>query len=513
MGFRTQFKLALHDFLDTTTARGVPRTVRSRTKLLKALWTLAVLTGIALGVLQVVALVQDYFTYPTVNELNYLNLNTSNREFPAITLCNLNPFPTDTSNYVDVHTRKEYFAQMEHFLKENGVYGKEKWFTEMFLSDQGYFESLTLDESRKVGHNQTNFIIHCSWFGFQDGVVGCTEKANVITLVQNPDFFNCYTINPNSTDVLLLDMMLFLDNFDTDISLRYNLEYRTRESRGVRVALHGAGTYPPFYEDFIEFSPGQYANFIIDTHKFQLMPPPYGDCHENPYNGDDYRYTRTHCQMQCTSKAVVDADRCIFSLYYDMVGNYSFPFCRSAEYIFKDDDIINISNRAFSPYLTAADIIPKCECALPCEYVDFKTKTGSTKWPSKSHVLGVYETYIKGSPQEHLFSVYEPLITMAKVNESEALKELEKISLIEDNYVRLRFQFKNNVLTAVSTKKKYDLVSLLSRIGGTINFYSGITMLLAIELLELIINTVIGSRSVSNSKVQSINVEPLEIKL
>ncbi|XP_071488690.1 epithelial sodium channel subunit gamma-like [Diadema antillarum] len=82
------FKI-LHSRLQNSSAHGLPNIQRASRPAVKLAWLALFLTGIGVIMWQVIALFQEYFEYNYVVSLE-VKFNRS-QEFPAITICNMNP--------------------------------------------------------------------------------------------------------------------------------------------------------------------------------------------------------------------------------------------------------------------------------------------------------------------------------------------------------------------------------------------------------------------------------------
>eukprot|EP00057_Strongylocentrotus_purpuratus_P015885 XP_011670359.1 PREDICTED: amiloride-sensitive sodium channel subunit beta-like [Strongylocentrotus purpuratus] len=83
------FLKILHSRMETSSAHGLPNIHRSSKSITKLFWLLLFLTGIGVITWQVIALFKTYFAYEYTVSLE-IKFNRS-QEFPAITICNMNP--------------------------------------------------------------------------------------------------------------------------------------------------------------------------------------------------------------------------------------------------------------------------------------------------------------------------------------------------------------------------------------------------------------------------------------
>ncbi|XP_071508946.1 uncharacterized protein [Diadema antillarum] len=78
----------IENFVNTTTAHGIPNIYRSKSTMQRAFWTLAVLVCLSAFVLEGTRLIKTFLSYPysTRNDI----VSMSELEFPAVSICNVN---------------------------------------------------------------------------------------------------------------------------------------------------------------------------------------------------------------------------------------------------------------------------------------------------------------------------------------------------------------------------------------------------------------------------------------
>jgi len=84
-------------FCRTTSARGIPRIVNSKSTVHGVIWLLAVLTCAAILIWQLVVIFNRYRSYP-VNTVIFPSLDDESVTFPDVTICNLNLPATSDKN-------------------------------------------------------------------------------------------------------------------------------------------------------------------------------------------------------------------------------------------------------------------------------------------------------------------------------------------------------------------------------------------------------------------------------
>uniref|UniRef100_A0A915L5P7 Uncharacterized protein n=1 Tax=Romanomermis culicivorax TaxID=13658 RepID=A0A915L5P7_ROMCU len=79
----------LHDFSQETSAHGVPRIGRAHTKKVTCFWLLICSVCMVMFLTQTYSIFSRYFKYEKTTQIE---MRFQRAKFPAVTLCNLNPF-------------------------------------------------------------------------------------------------------------------------------------------------------------------------------------------------------------------------------------------------------------------------------------------------------------------------------------------------------------------------------------------------------------------------------------
>ena len=499
----SRFHSVFKSCLVRSTVRGIPRIVHSPTALLRVLWILTVVSCFTLGLSQVIQLIIDFVNRPTITVMeSYFPDNPRKQKFPAITICNHNPISSAYDKSVSNVTRSVYYDIVNQELKTKHLQERynlsEQFLRTIFFSHRGYFQFLGRDKARRFGHNFSTLVHSCSWLDKEDGIVNCDKDEGNIKLFQHPDFFNCYTLETERTGNIQLSLVLYLDNFQK-MSEFFNLYLTSGESHGARIIFHEAGAYPALDNDFAEVKPGSSVSFNVKRQERTLLSEPYGDCYDTDTDSmqtqkwANYTYSVDLCQEICLIESILKECKC--------QPEYQIQSCVTDT---KDDDklckhIQEIQKNNFVRLkcilcsdLTKIDHIKTCPCRHPCEYSSFLIQENVAEWPVKSHIIAFYNQFIASRPYADKFQIYSQIYDMMQANETEAMQTLSNSRLIEDNFIHVRINFEAREVLAVRASQKYTVVNLLSAIGGAFNFYSGITVIILMEIVEMILMMICG---------------------
>lgn len=99
-----KLRFILVEWAKASSSHGLPNIASSRHKHLKIIWTIAFLGCISICFYLILLTLLDYRTYPV--NINIQEIIENPTYFPAVTICNLNPFNSmDTSVHEDLIKR------------------------------------------------------------------------------------------------------------------------------------------------------------------------------------------------------------------------------------------------------------------------------------------------------------------------------------------------------------------------------------------------------------------------
>ena len=129
-------------------------------------------------------------------------------------------------------------------------------------------------------------------------------------------------------------------------------------------------------------------------------------------------------------------------------------------------------------------LIKECSyCKHACSEVKYKTLVSYTKWPLPQQYTALYHRVINSKPYSDKFKI------LSKTNTS---RLCDARYLVEDNFVKINFILDSTHYYELKEVPKYTVFSFLGTLGGALNLWTGITVVVVIEILETIINIVYG---------------------
>ena len=115
------------------------------------------------------------------------------------------------------------------------------------------------------------------------------------------------------------------------------------------------------------------------------------------------------------------------------------------------------------------------ECALckeRCEDMDYMTTTSHTKWPLPYQYQSFYQELISDKPYSNRF---------VKVEEEtdESPPSADALRLTDENFVKIDFYLDYQSYLESAEVPIYTLFSFLGTLGGALNLWTGITVVVA----------------------------------
>ena len=128
-------------------------------------------------------------------------------------------------------------------------------------------------------------------------------------------------------------------------------------------------------------------------------------------------------------------------------------------------------------------------CPELCEEVLVSNSISHTKWPLLSTQLNFYQEVIKPGPHSQKFLIYEDILNHVNSGiHTQAETMLKQTTLIEDNFVLLEYDSLSTKFLITENVAQVTIHDLLSQLGGVLNMYAGISMVLTVELIDLILS-------------------------
>ena len=485
-------------FCQSTSLKGVPRILRTGSLSLRCMWATAVLAFLCVAGLQSYDIVCEYLTYPTVTVVREKGLNLfrdGEKLMPHILVCNLNPFAYSTMDRSgEIPSLQEFHTLVMRLTACNNCSTERKYFLlqtrQELLTYTGYYQYIDRKNIHRISHRKDHFIVSCQvniLDGLSIGKRSCHEEVH-IEHVMNSVYYNCFSLSIAKQSiqkmVVGITVTLFLDNFDIqDKYTSYlNVAEESGQAQGALVTLTRPGAFPLIRRNGILLSPGTLTDIKFNIEHRKRLPKPHGECSDEPSipGWQNAMNTSTHtyegCLSFCAELYVEKQCGCIDtqSLNIRYGKNPRLPLCGSIHNPgeFFQRFACAKANRTIGLFY---DCVHKC--TIPCSDILYKFRTSVAKWPGMPVSTTFYKDLIIGEPFEWRFPEAH--------NWSDIdMDTMEASHKIQQNFLRFTVQLAENRYIELSDEARMTLPSLVSQLGGGLNLWSGITMVVIVEFVE-----------------------------
>ena len=492
-------KKELLNFSTASSIRGLSRLTRATSCGIRTIWIAALLIGGSVAAWYLTKLLQQYFNNEVVTEVKKITVKA---KFPAVTLCNLQPFNSRVDHKKLKELEENYQRQFSRVT--DGMLSDRSWLpiyrepANYFTSTRALFQNMQRKELHEFGHSQRDFIVECQW---NEWMGSSKEKCEHIdhSVIYHPDYFLChkyYLQDRNwgqfvSSKVQSVRFILYIDDFFDYIFTNLGVFSGSEPNKGVVIYIHPNETLPDF-ERGIGLSAGHNVVIELDSHERKILPPPYRECTEDKYvklldNDTSFLQDMNICVRLCYQKAMIKDANCILPDYpFDENMRDIYPFCG------------NLSEAQVLPhipdwwgYLSRAKIDCENPCKEPCSSAIFHHTLYQSQWPHLSYHLQFYQRVIKRKMRPgvvNLFAKYEQILRIINTNHSHARQMLKETDLISRNFIDVTVRRPSQLITRTQERPQFTVDLLLGTMGGLLNMWIGISLVTLFELLDLFYN-------------------------
>lgn len=341
---------------------------------------------------------------------------------------------------------------------------------------------MTMEDKMLVGHELDTLVVSCTYNGLT-----CTSDN--FTQFNNHLYGNCYTFNSgwDGEDLLVtsskagplyglsLEMFIEQDEYIGDLS----------DSAGIRVQVHSQNVMPFPEDQGFNIAPGFVTSMALKRTEITRQPHPHPSKCVNMTREESKKYsafssvhnvnyTVTGCMKTCYQYHVLEACKC---------GDPSYPFELEFD-VFKnltdqllDVDIKPCSNDTQDACMDevksqfAQDEI-ECNCPLSCADIHFPASMSFSKWPSKQYMATLWQTL--AAEGDHLDNI---------INGKGGMDASPL-----DNLLKLEVYFEELNYEKIAEEPSYDIIALLSDLGGQLGFWVGMSVIAIFEVVELFLD-------------------------
>ena len=377
---------------ESTTIHGFPNIFQTKSITIRIMWIICFLASNAFCCYIISTNIMNYFKYEVVTAIK--NIQKDSLPFPAVTVCNANPFVTKEGlKYVSSFLQQNNFTNFPDL--ELNIFG-EIDYPRIFFN-YNFIRYMTSTLSKAIEAEMKKMFS----FSFKEMFISCLfnlEPCNENNWEWHYDYFygNCYRFNTGKNfkgekinisfinnagkyNGLMLELFAGMPNNSKSLSL----------TNGVDIFIDD-NNFKPNPQRGFGVATGFSTNMAIEKIKTKLMPQPYSECVENLESIDSF--DSEYYNIVFRSNLIYRQENC-FDAYYsseifknckcdDMGNNFVYENNNTCD-TWKDQSCVLESIQKISATNFRSRI--KQYCPLECESIRFKITKSENNYPSESY--------------------------------------------------------------------------------------------------------------------------------
>ena len=386
----------------STSVKGIPRAVKSKSSPMRILWSVCVLGFLACACSQIYSLTQSYLAFDVTTTLSEHRLDLTGAtehtvQLPDISICNTNPFGSNADMVHVIPTLEDFYDGVLNVTTcDNCSLSQEQKLArvrKILLTPRQYAEQIGPDNVKKIGHSLESMLIDCQLIVLEGRVIQqrpCFPATDVIYR-QDLNFYNCYTLRlptPSLSDKIYfgVSLVLHLDNYFQDHLMYFDQTNVRNRMAGVELNLYSPNSAPFVDFNSIFLPPGFLGNLKVKYERRIQMPHPHGKCitYTDTNVIDASVYAMDRCYASCIQAHVVDTCDCMdINPYTD--GNASYQNLTKCFDIDRSpDDLLLIWECVIRERRLA--IFPCAKnCRSACDDLEYNAQVGYLHTGSRTH--------------------------------------------------------------------------------------------------------------------------------
>ena len=475
--------------------------------------------------MQLGLLLVDFFSYPTTTNVYTKKTDTfHSNSLQVHTMCGLRPSfrrTLDHERFAEIVKSKIQCANCSE-----SMINQRNRLREQLLRPQGYYQYFGKEDVGNSGFDIEEILLSCNVRVLRAGSsmnIPCGERVNTTKMV-HPSFYNCYRLQlprPEYPHFLSLGITLdlFVDNLGEPPYKIFSPQEEFTQSAGVVFSIEEQGSMP--FTSLAETiaAPGMHTDIQYRIQEYKTLPAPYGNCmSDEDIDMREYpdflwqgkiKYTQSACMVVCNTYGIRDKCGCtnVDSSHGLVEATEQYPYCGNAS--LPIEELVVFESCLYDH---SAGILGQCQrkCQTACYWRDFVQEVSSANWPQNAYHDAFYEKYVTNGALKSRFAETEKSLSKNNTEcncQNDLDDKIRKANLIKSNFLKLSTHLEKFRVGLMEDTPKYTAASVISQLGGLLNLWSGITVYLFVELLELGIRLGIAwfGRGACKVKVQEYN--------
>ncbi|ELU01182.1 hypothetical protein CAPTEDRAFT_216652 [Capitella teleta] len=481
-------KEELKRFCMCSSMKAVPKATNSDTGLLRVFWSVAAIGLFTYTCCQVYTLLDAYMQYEVVTS-SYENKahpdGGHKPTLPVTTICAKTPVPSSVltpNGPLSPRDRKQSLNCVDYQCTARAQ--------QVLYSPQAYFQTVGWEAISDIGHQADNLIVSCRvklMVGLESFLTSCDNEITIEKRV-NQKFFNCYDFRMKENGLktplgvkLGLELTLYMD---VNSSLSAENPFNTEgHSSGIILGLSEHGLRNPSFTPFegLDVPTGTECRVYLNQQLRQRIDHPHGTCRD--YTRSTNHSSQQNCFSQCLVDMIENKCSCDEPGYPYDTNRSNENFCLNLT-LPMDVLLRNIECR--DSIRTKSMELCLERCPLACEERQWNREIQSSAWPSFRYSGVFYKEFIQNRTFAHNFDYMDDVINQSCMSFSDCDYNMTNDhKRIQDNFLRVSFQLNDYRFFVLKDMEKVSLAELLSQVGGALNLWFGITVVVILEIFEL----------------------------
>ena len=271
----------------------------------------------------------------------------------------------------------------------------------------------------------------------------------------------------------------------------------------------------------VQVIPGRDTDLKIAAEVRERLVPPWGACRDQEYlthgifgNGNRIVYTHDACMDECYEIELKNSCNCrdvnamgLMTAHYGHV-----IFCGDIkmghEWLVKNMTCMyNIRERF--------DELCREKCANACKQTYFHVTSSAAQWPQPLETVPFYNIFIKNSN-----AIRKSFVEEFGYNDNNIFNQTNSTDLdnlfyfIRQRFTKVTLFFPSEVYKEFKDHIKTSFSQLISQVGSILNFWTGITVLLFVELVDCVLKMLSqwSQRRRQKEERSERSIVPVEVK-
>ncbi len=417
----------------SSTADGVVYIFIGKSYIRKAFWLLIVLTCASACLYNIIDRIQFLASSPTTTTFKLTRQQKI--DFPAVTICNLNMLRRD---YLRNLSLSDAVFNLLLSETQDGEGNCSDW-----LQSVSDLPNITYQQLFATGKQDLeNLIIGCQYLGHN-----CRMENIQPTLTQ---LGVCYVFNSGQHD----NPIMKTDGTGIGLGLRVILNVSQNQyaatpnlDAGVKIAVHHQSEPPQPYDRGIAVAPG--TNAFVNIRQLNVVDETEDFCNTNGDVVDfnflqtEFNYSEAACTIDCFYTKIANSCNCALSGEYraDKEPFRSLPPCT-----IRDTCCVLLQQAASM----------SCSCPPPCKASIYKMTSSYSSFPANLYSAQFSNNYTN----------------------------------LQEDLVMVNIFYESLSITSEVTSRAYDIIALLSDIGGQLGLFLGISVISVVEFAVWVLDEV-----------------------